>query len=364
MDKTARLRGFRAVLAAFQRALGADAVIKATSPSSEDRTYSLDIRVGRRSHKLLAHWVGTGWPGPTYDTVSRLRRPWPRNHVLVARRFSSATRSLLRRVDANWLDQTGAARIVTSSGLLIHSEGTPTLPERDAPFRWTAVSADVAEAVLAMRQVPTLKELSLLTGWAQPAIGKALRAFDHQGWTSKVGPARGTGARRDLTQSGDLLENWAEFAAAEERMEYRGHTLMKDPLNYLEHELAPALRRLGRYAVSGWAGLQLAAPFLTSVPVLHVYVEASVFSSGLREALPRLGIRPVDDGARLVFWAARPAVFVSSARARSSSVRIVNPSRLYADLMTLGERGREAAEHARLELLQSTERTDRARADG
>lgn len=128
---------------------------------------------------------------------------------------------------------------------------------------------------------------------------------------------------------------------------------MRDPLAYLERELAPALGSIGHYAASGWAGLQLAAPFVSTVPTLHLYVEARAFDAGLPRLLRRVGIREVSEGARIEFWHARRAALHRAIAPRRAGVPVVHPSRLYADLLTLGDRGRAAAEHVRAELLRA-----------
>lgn len=350
-----RQTGVPQILKAFTQRLGTDAVVRSIEAPTRDDSQRIEIRVGRKKHRLRAHWVGMGWPERTREVLQRLRQPWPRNHVLVARQFSDATRAMLRRRNANWLDQTGQARIVTPSGLLILSGVTIAAKERRKTTRWTPASADVAEVILAVGNVPSVKEISKLTGWQQPAVSKALRFLDAQGWTRKAGSSRGIGAYRTLVEMDGLRESWAEYVAAEPKVQLFAHALMRDPLNFLEEELAPALHGVGRYAVSGWAGLQLLAPFVTSVPVIHSYIEAPVYDSELSVILKRLKVREVSEGARIVFWRARPAVFTNPRVSKRSGrpVVVTHVSRLYADLLTLGDRGKEAAEHVRVELLPS-----------
>jgi hypothetical protein len=158
-----------------------------------------------------------------------------------------------------------------------------------------------------------------------------------------------------------LRDEWAAFVKADDRLAIPAHAYMKDALDYLESDLVPALSRLGRYAVSGWAGLQITAPFLTSVSVIHVYVDVAIFHSKLRQTMQALRIREVKEGARIIFWAGRPAFFVNPLRAKSSRTTVVHPSRLYADLLTMGGRGEEAAEHARLVLIASPKGNVRAK---
>ena len=365
MEKSAPSRGFHAVVAVLQRRLGPKAIVKTLDARPTDGSYRIEIQVGRAKHRLLAHWAGTGWPEQTRDVLRRVRRPWPRNHLIVSQRFSEGTRASLRRLDANWVDQTGAARIATSSGLLILTEASQPAREQSRPSRrWTPASADVAEVLLAEGRVPRVHEITSLTDWRSQAVAKALRFLDAEGWTKKAGPARGVGAHRVLTEPDGLRQAWASFVATEPRSALLAHALMRDPLRYLERDLGPELKRLGRYAVSGWAGLQLIAPFMTSVPVIHVYVESSVFDTELRGLLRRLKVREVSEGERIVVWRARPAVFAGSQMASGSGgLSVAHSSRIYADLLTLGERGQEAADHLLLQFSLSQKQIARAKHD-
>jgi hypothetical protein len=366
VEKTSRSSGLSEVLRAFQQELGSDALVKSAGARRRDSTYQIEILVGRKAHRLWAHWVGNGWPERTRELIKSVRRPWPRNHVVVARQFSEATRALLRRLDANWLDQSGDARIVTASGFLVLTKSPPPSATRSKrTSHWTSATADVAEILLATRRVPSLKEISSLSGWQPSAVGKALTFFDSGGWTRKTGSVRGIGARRILVDPEALREAWAPFVASEQRPELLGHALMRDPLLFLERDIAPALKAK-TYAVSGWAGLQLVAPFLTSVPLLHVYLKEEVFDSQVHAIMRRLNIREVRDGARIVFWAARPAAFVEPINSPLGAVitPVVHPSRLYADLLSLGDRGKDAAQHLVTELPLSKIQNDRARPGG
>ena len=105
-----------------------------------------------------------------------------------------------------------------------------------------------------------------------------------------------------------------------------------------------------KWALSGWAGLEIAAPFVTRVPVIHVAVEAKALLDGrLRDAMRATRLREVDEGARVEFRALSP--FVLSLAMAQRALPVVSAPRLYADLRALGGRGEEAADHVREGLL-------------
>lgn len=321
--------------------------------ASPGRNGSVDLRIdhGSRPQRLVGHWV-RGWPGDVQVLLAQVGEPWPRDHVILSTRFSPGAIALLDRAGANWGDATGRSRIRTTGGLSIRTadrEATGSERQRSGAVVWSPARADVAEILLVRRAVPRLEELKRLTGWSVPQIGQTLRAFDRQGWTVRAGSARGAGATRAVGGWEPLLESWAAYLAAAPRRGISAHATYRDPLTYIETTLTRAWSGL-RWSTSGWAGLQLTTPFVTSVPRLHLYVDVEQFDDRLPIALDAAGLREVVEGARVEIWPARAAVFVGSAIGRSG-VRVVHATRLYADLLALGDRGREAALHVQEELL-------------
>jgi hypothetical protein len=121
-------------------------------------------------------------------------------------------------------------------------------------------------------------------------------------------------------------------------------------MQFAKTDLARALNPRMKWALSGWAGLELAAPFVTTVPVLHVAVEADALVDGrLRDVMRFTKLREVEEGARVEFRAFSP--FVLSLATKLRDLPVVSAPRLYADLRALGGRGEEAADHVREELL-------------
>jgi hypothetical protein len=116
-------------------------------------------------------------------------------------------------------------------------------------------------------------------------------------------------------------------------------------LALLRERLAPALDRGLDWALSGWAGLELAAPFTTTTPSLHVYVAEDDFAGSLSDAIDRAGLREVDDGGRVIFWAADPRALAFATR--HHEIPVVSPPRLFADLTALGGRGQDTADHVK-----------------
>jgi hypothetical protein len=310
------------------------------------------VQAGGVDHVLELVWAGRGWPREVVEALAEIPTPWPRRVVLVAPRFSSGSLELLRERNANWVDEAGRARIEGPDGLLVIRDVKPEAAEPPTPaFRWAPSSVDIAELLLA-DPVDSFSALDVASqsGWSYPQTTKVLRQFAHRGWAAKVGPARGRGSGWRLADAAALLDHWAAHVASAGRERLLTHRALRDPMAFLREELAPALNRSTPWAVSGWAGLEAAAPFVTAVPVLHVYVSAEAMAAGrVREVMRATGLREVEEGARVEFWVASELA-LELAR-ETASLPVASAPRLYADLRALGGRGDEAADHVREELL-------------
>jgi hypothetical protein len=176
-----------------------------------------------------------------------------------------------------------------------------------------------------------------------------LKAFDGRGWTIKRGTQRGPRAYRELLDMPGMLAAWSSTVAEQPRTVRIAHRATQDAMRLLRDDLAPALERSTRWAVSGWAGLELAAPLVTTTPSLHIYVARDDFAGQLSDAIEHAGLREVDEGGRVIFWPAEPSTL--DLVWYIHNIPIVSPPRLYADLSSLGARGQDAADHVREQLV-------------
>ncbi len=311
---------------------------------------------------LEVKWVGEGWPGDVRRLVSQLPEPWPENLVLVARQFSPGALEWLAAHEANWADETGRARIVGPGGLVVIRELARRLERTPRPFRWSPSARSVGETLLAHpRPRIQVGDLAHECGWSQAQISTVLAGFDRAGWTRKLGAQRGPGAWRILAESDGLLSAWSAAVAEEPRKRRLGHRATRDAMTLLHDALAPALEKAAKWGLSGWAGAEVRAPFMTAVPSLQVYVAEDQFAGPLSEAMETAGVREVEEGARVVFWAADERVLALADR--DGGLPVVSPPRLYADLTALGGRGHDAAEHIKSELIDPLHERVRREAD-
>lgn len=320
------------------------------SPSDGGGDFLVRTR-GHRAVEIEVKWAGEGWPQEVRRVATEVGEQWPENTVLLARRLSPGAIEWLRERGANWADEAGQARIIGPGGLVVIRE--PVQPARGtAPrsFSWSRSAVAVAETILAGGDRPLrVVELAAESDWSVAQAAKVLKAFDGQGWTAKRGASRGVGAHRRLIDANGLLAAWSAAVADSPRATRIAHRVTNDPMALLRDDLAPALERTSGWAVSGWAGLELAAPFATTTPTLHIYVADTDFTTPLSEAIKEAGLREVGEGGRITFWAADARVFNYSWRVED--IPLVSVPRLFADLSSFGGRGGDAADHVKVELI-------------
>lgn len=314
-----------------------------------------DISLRLRNGHVISFevkWAGEGWPQDVRLAAADVAEAWPDSVVLLARRLSPGAIEWLRARGANWADETGQTRILGPDGLtVIREPAQQRSKERTPPaFMWSKSAIAIAEVILAREDHPLRAiELASVTGWSVAQTANVLKAFDGQGWTVKRGTQRGPGAHRELVDVPGMLAAWSSTVAEQPRPVRLAHRATQDAMKLLRDDLAPALERSTTWAVSGWAGLELAAPLLTTTPSLHIYVARDDFAGQLSDAIEHADLRQVDEGGRVIFWPAEPGAL--DLMWRIHNIPVVSPPRLYADLSSLGARGQDAADHVREQLV-------------
>lgn len=306
----------------------------------------LDWAAFEKSYTVTVLWAKDGWPAEVRATIASIPDPWPATLIVVARSFSPGALDLLRQRGANWVDEAGNVSLQIPPGLFIAKVASSQGKKSKSAFSWSPSSIAIAEQVLCSGGSSIdLQDLAATTGWSVPQASNVLRAFDEKEWTTRHGPARGRGVWRGLANPGALLEAWSASLIENRPQRHLGHKLMRDPIRFLSEELAPALDKLGDWAVTGWAGLELVAPFVSVVPSLQMYVPTSQFRHDTAALFRQAGIREVEEGANIEIWEMDLPLLVASKGARG--IPVINSPRLYADLLAIGGRAIDGAEHLR-----------------
>ena len=288
--------------------------------------------------RLRVAWLGEGGLRQARELVSGSKR---RPDVAAARRMSPGAREALSAAGIGWVDETGAAEIV--SGQLIVSRSGRQIDAAPKPPRWTPSVLAVAEALLCGRRA-TVDSMREATGLSAGGAANALRTLDDFDLL-EASARRGRNAARRVRDTDRLL---AEYAAAAEKRETAA-TLV---VGIIWRDFLEGLSEIGRqwdranvqWAATGTVAASVLAPYLTEVSTGEVYVDNETIS-GIEAIARKADLRPMQGG-RLTL---RPFPTVTSKRLAASrdGLRVVPWPRAYADLRPVGVRGEEAAEHLR-----------------
>ncbi len=268
--------------------------------------------------------------------------------LLVAGETTAKAREILGEHGIALVDGQGNAHIELP-GLLFHLEGRRRPREGRAtspPTRLRGKAGIVAQALLL--QPEHAWQVGDLTAEANVSAGLAHRVFTRLE-REKVVVAEGTGPKRirRVTDPTALLDLWAEENA--DRPTRLLAYLLAQTTPRLIQELGGNLGRHDiAYALTGAAAGSLVAPFITAVPVVEVWAQASAAPEQLCDAA---GAELVTDGQNVVFLQAKddaPMAF----REQVNGLWTVNRFRLYAELRHDPRRGREQAEHLRREVIR------------
>lgn len=266
--------------------------------------------------------------------------------LLVAGQTTRKAREVLRKHGIAVVDGLGNAHIELP-GLLFHLEGRRKPRGAGAPAtRLRGKSGNVAQALLLHPE--RAWQIADLARVAQVSTALAHRVLTRLEREDVV-VAEGAGPRRvrRITNPTALLDLWAE-ENVERPTRTHAYLLAQTP----ERLIRALGDRLGSsridYALTGAAAGSLVAPFITTVPVVEVWVQATAAAEQFCTAV---GAETVADGHNLVFLQGRddtPLAF----REQSSDLWVVNQFRLYIDLRRDPRRGREQADHLRREVIR------------
>jgi len=298
------------------------------------------------TYRLSVLWARGGWPSEVQQAIRDIPDPWPRHLVVAARCFSPGALEQLRGREANWVDEAGNVHLYVPPGLIVMKEARKDEQKRRPKFAWSPSSASLAELILCGgRKKWTLRELAESSGWSAPQVSNVFRSFDAQEWTLRQGPPRGRHVWWELVHPGALLDAWSAHLAEHRPARKLGHHLMRDSIQFLTEVLAPLLNQSGEWVVTGWAGLELVAPYTNFVPSLQIYVPGDQIHPVAARVFKEAKIRAVEEGGNVEIWELDGPLI--AAAMPDSEVRVANLPRLYADLLAIGGRAKDGAAHLR-----------------
>ncbi len=305
---------------------------------------SVKIRVAKRDTRadliingraLQIKWLGEGTLGAARRVVA------DRPDIVVARCFSPGARETLSKEGIGWLDETGAAEIAIES-IIISRTGKP-LKAAERPMNWSPAVIAVAEALLCGTKA-TISATQETTRLSAGSCTHALQVLTKL-HLLEAGAKRGRQSGRQITDEDKLLAAYASAIEAQP-------TPISLQIGVVWPDLLAGLEKTGKkwnkaklpWAATGTTAASVLAPYITQISSADVYVDASTII-GLEAVAADVGLRPIEGG-RLTLKPF-PTVTVRQLSEEINGLRVAPWPRVYADLLTTGVRGEEAAEHLR-----------------
>ena len=328
----------RRLLAALQTATSAP--VRAC-PLKHGAAHPLDVGVKIAAFEFRARWVGRcGTP-----KVREVLATQPKPEIIVGTEISQSAREEALRAGLGWVDETGAAELhFVRDGALIEVSrlGLDRPRSRSAP-QWTMAVLGAAEALLTQPdETVTVSSVRELTGYSVEATTRSLRFLEDRGHLESTA-RRGPKSARRVVDLDRLLEEYADAATEKRRpLSLSCGVSWNHPYVALEAIGERLDKNAIEWAVTGAMAASILAPFATNVTSGEVYVDA-ISLTELDRVAAAAEIKPIEGG-RLVL---RP--FPTKATNKLSTQRdglwIAPWPRVYADVVHVGVRGEEIAEH-------------------
>ena len=264
--------------------------------------------------------------------------------ILISDWLSPQTRELLREEGIGYLDLAGNC-LVAFDGVYIEREGfaNPSRRRRGAVSVFARKSARVLRVLLAEPRRPwKVTELSERAGVSLGLVSNVRRALCDQEW------AVADGAGLVVTQPGHLLTAWRGVYRAPGGDRLRFHTLLHGKA--LEEALRDAFAEVGRdgrLLLASFSAASWLAPY-ARVGGTFLYADATP----LALMQQRLGLETVAQGDNVQILQPTDSDVFMEPLEPVPPVRCTSAVQTYLDLSVAGERGAEAAEHLRHEVIE------------
>lgn len=309
----------------------------------------VDFFVAGEPHRLVIECKSSGQPRYVRDAVGRLGREIFRSHVLtrglVAAPFiSPASRAILAESGMGWIDLAGNARIVFPRFHLEISKADrdPFATKREQRSLFFPKSARLLKLLLHRPQKSwKVAELVTETGVSAGQVSNVRKALIEREWAHAEA---GEGFR--LTEPDSLLDAWRDDGIQSPQVLMRGYTLKhgRSLDAAIEDAFAEAAGQKARLLLASHSVARRVAPF-ARVSGEFFYADAGGFSLLKRHLL----IASTDKGENVTIYGAADDGLWLETMELGPKIRATGPIQTYLDLLSTGERGREAADHWRAE---------------
>lgn len=321
---------------------------EAPQPDRPEVDLKLSVKLGNKDWALLVDVKSSGQPRFTRNAAIGLRQALDgeaRAYGVVAAPFISAeTRDFLRSMNLGWLDLAGNALLSFDS---IHIEiekaqSDPFTTKRAQRSVFAPKSARLLRIMLTNPGPWKVTDLSERAGVSLGQVSNVRRMLLNKEW-AEIDPAGGL----RLRQPAAVLNSWRD-AAQPPVVAFKGYTTMHGKMleDQLREVLKEAERQGARLMLAGHSVARRLAPY-ARVAGEFLYAD----DKGLELLKSSLRLVPADRGENVTVFEAPDEGLWAESFEQPLGMRSASLIQTYLDLWSTGERGREAAEHFREEMM-------------
>lgn len=314
----------------------------------------LDVRLNHHRFELVVEAKRELFPRDVRQQIWQLRDylghmggSGEKVPMLIAGAISKGARDILQQEGVGYFDPGGSLFIPASGAYVLIDRPPPKKADRALGSIFQGQRARIVQAVV--ESAPnwvSVKDLAEETGVSPATASETLTEMERRDWleVEGAGPAK----MRRLRERGPVLDEWARLIADQKPPRIERYYVPGGDVAELVRRLDAACHDVGaQYAVTAEAAAQAYAPYLSAISQLRCRIQGGRLHS---EVLSRLDARPVSEGWNLgvIEEAGKRDIAVGE---RIDGVAYAPPVQVYLDLLQGSGRGREMADHLRVERL-------------
>lgn len=311
-----------------------------------------DFTIVGESHRLVIECKSSGQPRYVRDAISQLGRDIFRatgltRGLVVAPFISPTSRAMLVESDMGWFDLAGNARIVFPRFHLEirNTDRDPFATKREQRSLFFPKSARLLKLLLhGLRVSWKVAELAAEADVSVGQVSNVRRALIEREWAHAE-----TGEGFRLTQPDALLDAWRDDGVQLPRVVLRGHTVKHG--RTLEAAIEEVFVEVGTQS----SHVLLASHSVARRAAPYARISGEFFyadPAGIALLTRHLQISPTDRGENVTIFRPADEGLWRETMDLGTKLRGTGPIQTYLDLLSAGERGREAADHWRAEKIK------------
>ncbi|WP_441234501.1 hypothetical protein [Bradyrhizobium sp. 930_D9_N1_4] len=345
------------LLETLQQLPGAQASLRHADHAQSARARidaTIDLKLSGRPVLLVVEAKRSVFPRDTRETLWQLRE-YARGlnsrdlliPVLAAESISPGSKELLKEENVGYFDMGGSLFLPADGAYVYIDKPAPKNFARSVTGVFKGKRSQVVFVLLHHNmQWFGVNDLAKAARASSATVSETLTVLDRFEWVETRG--QGPSKERRLTAPRPLLDEWKkQILAGPKPKTHRYYVPNATNSEAFERRLDAAFHKAGvSYVQTGEAAAQHYAPFLTSVS--RVACRAPMGGS-IDVALSELGAQEVTEGVNFTIIDtpedAGPFLF----KERRGSTWLASPIQVYLDLLIVGGRASEAADHLRRE---------------